>query len=45
MSSHFQAVNWNRQKYFYDGIALGGVLLFIALFATASVTRPWYCCT
>ena len=37
MSSHFQAVNWNRQKYFYDGTALGGVLLFFALFAIASL--------
>jgi nitrite reductase/ring-hydroxylating ferredoxin subunit/DMSO/TMAO reductase YedYZ heme-binding membrane subunit len=39
MSSHFQAVNWNRQKYFYDGMAIGGVLLFIGLFAIASVLR------
>lgn len=37
MSSHFQAVNWNRQKYIYDGVALGGVLLFILLFAIASL--------
>ncbi len=37
MSSHFQAVNWNRQKHIYDALALGGVLLFIALFAGASL--------
>lgn len=37
MSSHFQAVNWNPQKHIYDGLALGGVVLFIGLFASASL--------
>lgn len=39
MSSHFQAVNWNRQKFIYDGVALGAVLLFLGLFAAASLLR------
>lgn len=39
MSSHFQAVNWNRQKFIYDGLALGGVLLFFGVFAAASLLR------
>jgi nitrite reductase/ring-hydroxylating ferredoxin subunit/DMSO/TMAO reductase YedYZ heme-binding membrane subunit len=39
MSSHFQAVNWNRQKYVYDGIALGGALLFLLVFGIASIVR------
>ena len=39
MSAHFRAVNWNRQKYLYDGVALGGVLLFLALFAGVSLAR------
>jgi nitrite reductase/ring-hydroxylating ferredoxin subunit/DMSO/TMAO reductase YedYZ heme-binding membrane subunit len=39
VSSHFQAVNWNRQKYLYDGLALAGVLLFLLLFALASVVH------
>lgn len=37
MSSHFQAVNWNRQKYIYDGLTLGTVLLFLALYSVVSV--------
>ena len=37
MSAHFQAVNWNRQKLIYDGIALGSVLLFMSTFAAVSV--------
>lgn len=37
MSAHFQAVNWNRQKYIYDAAALGGVLLFLLGFAAASL--------
>lgn len=39
MSSHFQAVNWNRQKYIYDGLATGGVLLFVTLFAGVTLAR------
>jgi len=39
VSSHFQAVNWNRQKYIYDGLAAGGVVLFIALFAAGTALR------
>jgi sulfoxide reductase heme-binding subunit YedZ len=39
VSSHFQAVNWNRQKFIYDGLALGGVLLFLGAFASASLLR------
>lgn len=37
MSAHFQAVNWNRQKYVYDSVTLGTVVLFLALYAGASL--------
>lgn len=37
MSAHFQAVNWNRQKFIYDGIALVSALGFLGLFAAASL--------
>jgi len=39
VSSHFQAVNWNRQKYIYDGLALGGVGLFLAAYAATTMHR------
>lgn len=39
MSSHFQAVNWNRQKFIYDGLAFSGVLLFLGVFGCASLLR------
>ena len=39
MSSHFQAVNWNRQKYIYDGLALGCVALFLFVFGVTSILR------
>lgn len=39
MSAHFQAVNWNRQKYLYDGVALGSVALFLTAFGVASILR------
>lgn len=39
MSAHFQAVNWNRQKRIYDAVAVGGVILFLALFAAVSLAR------
>jgi nitrite reductase/ring-hydroxylating ferredoxin subunit/DMSO/TMAO reductase YedYZ heme-binding membrane subunit len=37
VSAHFQAVNWNRQKIIYDGIALSSALGFMGLFAVASL--------
>lgn len=37
MSAHFQAVNWSRQKYVYDSLALGSVVLFLGLYAAASL--------
>jgi len=36
MSAHYQAVNWNRQKYIYDGLLAGGVLLYLTLYVAAS---------
>jgi nitrite reductase/ring-hydroxylating ferredoxin subunit/DMSO/TMAO reductase YedYZ heme-binding membrane subunit len=36
MSAHYQAVNWNRQKYIYDGLLAGGVLGYLALFVGTS---------
>jgi len=36
VSSHFQAVNWNRQKCIYDAIAGLGVLTFLGLYAAAA---------
>ena len=37
MSAHFRAVNWNRQKFIYDGVALAGVAGCLALFAATSL--------
>ncbi len=39
MSAHYRAVNWNRQKFIYDGLALLAVVSFIALFAGTSLIR------
>jgi nitrite reductase/ring-hydroxylating ferredoxin subunit/DMSO/TMAO reductase YedYZ heme-binding membrane subunit len=39
MSAHYRAVNWNRQKFIYDGLALLAVVSFIALFAGTSLMR------
>jgi methionine sulfoxide reductase heme-binding subunit len=39
VSAHFQAVNWNRQKFIYDGIALSSALGFLGLFAAVSLVR------
>ncbi len=33
MSTHFQAVGWNRQKKIYDGVLAGTVALYLGLFA------------
>lgn len=35
MSVSYQAVGWNRQKKIYDGVLVGGVLLYLALFIGA----------
>lgn len=32
MSSHYQAVNWNRQKIVYDGVLIGSIVTFLATF-------------
>jgi nitrite reductase/ring-hydroxylating ferredoxin subunit/DMSO/TMAO reductase YedYZ heme-binding membrane subunit len=32
MAEHYVAVGWNRQKKWYDGLMLGGVALYLALF-------------
>ncbi|MBI2688692.1 MAG: ferric reductase-like transmembrane domain-containing protein [Acidobacteria bacterium] len=33
MSVHYQAVGWSRQKKIYDGVAAGGTLLYLGVFA------------
>lgn len=40
MSVRYQAVNWNRQKRWYDGLLAAGVLGFIASFTAVSLARP-----
>ncbi len=40
MSEHYSAVQWNRQKRLYDFILIGGVAVYLALFA--SVTELWF---
>ncbi|MEO8636802.1 MAG: Rieske 2Fe-2S domain-containing protein [Gemmatimonadales bacterium] len=37
MSSFYRAVNWNRQKFIYDGLLSGGVALYLLLFAGATL--------
>ncbi len=37
MSSHYQAVNWNRQKFIYDSFALGGVLALLGAFVVTNL--------
>src|SRR5208337_5016310 len=33
MSVQYQAIGWNRQKRIYDSVLVGGVLLYLAIFA------------
>ncbi|HWA15018.1 MAG TPA: ferric reductase-like transmembrane domain-containing protein, partial [Gemmatimonadales bacterium] len=40
MSAAYKAVNWNRQKYLYDGTLTGGVLLFLAIFVAVTLRDP-----
>jgi len=41
MSVSYQAVIWNRQKKIYDGLLLGGVLLYLGVFiGVSSALRP-----
>ncbi len=37
MSSFYRAVNWNRQKFIYDGLLASGVALYLVLFAGLSL--------
>jgi hypothetical protein len=39
MSVGFKAVQWNRQKYLYDGILIAAVALFIGAFMTTGALR------
>ncbi len=36
MSAFYQSVNWNRQKFIYDGLLAGGVVLYLAVFTGVS---------
>ncbi len=41
MSSFYQSVNWNRQKFIYDGLLAAGLVLYLAVFAgVTSVVQP-----
>lgn len=41
MSAGYRAVGWNRQKWIYDGLLLGGVLLYLGVFLGAGLAlRP-----
>ncbi len=41
MSSFYRAVNWNRQKFIYDGLLVGGVVLYLTLFVGVTfLARP-----
>lgn len=40
MSSAYKAVNWNRQKYIYDGVLLASVLGYLALFTALTLRDP-----
>ncbi len=40
MSAAYKAVNWNRQKYIYDGALVASVLLFLALFVAVTLRDP-----
>ncbi len=41
MSAAYKSVNWNRQKFIYDGLLAAGLALYLAVFAGVSFyTRP-----
>jgi nitrite reductase/ring-hydroxylating ferredoxin subunit/DMSO/TMAO reductase YedYZ heme-binding membrane subunit len=39
MSAFYRAVNWNRQKFIYDGVLVGLVALFLTLFVGVTLLR------
>ncbi len=39
MSAFYKAVNWNRQKYIYDGLLAGSVVLYLAMFTGVTLLR------
>ena len=39
MSAFYKAVNWNRQKYIYDGLLAGSVVAYLALFTGVTLLR------
>ncbi len=39
MSAFYRAVNWNRQKYIFDGVLLAGIVGYLALFTGVSLAR------
>ncbi len=41
MSVNYQAVGWNRQKKIYDGVLVGGIVLYLGLFVgVGALVRP-----
>jgi len=39
MSAFYKAVNWNRQKYIYDGLLAGSVAAYLAIFTGVTLLR------
>ncbi|MEO8139945.1 MAG: Rieske 2Fe-2S domain-containing protein, partial [Gemmatimonadota bacterium] len=39
MSAFYKAVNWNRQKYIYDGLLAAAVTLYLGLFVGGTLLR------
>lgn len=39
MSAFYRAVNWNRQKFIYDGLLAGYVAVYLATFVGVTLTR------
>ena len=39
MSAFYRAVNWNRQKFIFDGLLAGYVLVYLTTFVTVTLAR------
>ena len=39
MSAFYRAVNWNRQKFLYDGLLAGFIVLYLATFVGITLGR------
>ena len=43
MSVKYIPVQWNKNKWYYDGIMLAGVVIFLSIFLFASPGLLGYC--